>query len=142
MQADQNPQDPDQARFREWFSEVRREDRAAAPPFQQSWQAALDRTQGTAPPAFHSWRAAAAIVLLITLGVVAAFLRPAHRNAVVVTDPPQRPASRTSPAASIVGTSIVDWRSPTEFLLELAADETSPFGADGSLRLMTSNKRL
>jgi hypothetical protein len=141
MQEDPNAQDPDQAQFREWFSELSREDRAAAPPFPQSWQAALERTRGAAPRAFHSWKVAAAIILLVTLGGIAAFLRPAHRNAVVVADPTRQPASRASPATSVVGTSIVDWRSPTDFLLELAADETSPFGADGSLRLMPSNKR-
>lgn len=140
MQDDPNPQDPDQAQFREWFSELRREDRAAAPPFERNWQAAFKRTRGPIPPAAYSWKAAAAIVLIVTLGGVAALLRSTHRNPVVIADPPQRSANRTSPAMSIVGMSIADWRSPTDFLLELAADETSPFGLDHSLWSAPSNK--
>ncbi|HEX8911269.1 MAG TPA: hypothetical protein VF796_02835, partial [Humisphaera sp.] len=82
-----------------------------------------------------AWRTAAAVTALAAAGGLAAILLPSPRGAwVSVTPPAPAVVSPATQAAASVeqAASLADWRSPTEFLLELAAEETTPIGAGQS----------
>ena len=121
-------QETDRERFRALFSELKDEDRRASPSFDRVWQEASGRHAKARPPAIRGWRVAAAVVALAAGGGLAAFLVTAPRRGWVSVSPTHQFSAPSATQTSTVAepaSSLTDWRSPTEFLLELAADESS-----------------
>lgn len=141
--------DPDQQQFREWFSELKHEDRAATPPFERQWHAALHQQQQTSPRSYSGWKIAATVALLAGIGA-AALLRSSHQSVRVGIGIPRTADSQpvAGPVESSAGpavssaSSIADWQSPTAFLLELAADEAPAERFDPSSGPFHSNKNF
>jgi hypothetical protein len=123
--------DPENQQIQAWFSELRRGDEQIAPPFEQTWQAAL-RRRDTPRPAWK-WQPRLALVamLVIALGAMIVIVHnivrgrePATLQVRSVQTQVASPPKTTVPQSC--DTSIADWQSPTAFMLDLANDESSP----------------
>lgn len=102
------------------FSALRREEQESLPPFADVVRRGRARARRSAAPRRprRLWAAAAATVL-VALAALAAWLGP-------------RTPGQRSPAAE--ASSLAEWRSPTEFLLETPGREIlDPAGLDQSL---------
>ncbi len=123
MQQYDEHDDPSHSPVGAWFAEMKATDERTAPDFDRSWQAATVRQQHTVRRTARWRMMAASILLLLGLGgmiVAERMTNNAAANRAALT----RPIS-SDPALSLASNSIMDWESPTEFLLDLPVDETA-----------------
>jgi hypothetical protein len=108
------------------FCELKQQDLRDAPPFEQTWQRASKRRwDRTSRGLTTRWIAVAVLLLLVVSVVIVLCLRPpTARPLSHGTSPNTRPAS-FPPLAIFQSDSIVDWQSPTSYLLEMASSPSS-----------------
>jgi hypothetical protein len=109
------------------FSEERCSDGQIAPAFEKTWNTALRRRDAIGHASGWRPRLALAAAILIAIGAMVLIVHninsPKQPTTVTAkTEPDLLVESRTAVAAP----SIADWKSPTAFILDQAAEEASP----------------
>ena len=123
--------DKEEKRFRELFSELRRGDEGEAPGFDRAWEAAVVESRQPRRHAPLILRVAAVVALMAAGVVVVTIIGHHHRGQTLVRQvPPIAPPALSQPNDGqtivwISDSSISEWQSPTSFLLDFSADEST-----------------